>query len=271
MAGMVGDWGVVVESWAMSLRAAGRAETTIATRTDHVRRMARAVGVPVTEVTGTMLVEWAGRQSWALETRRSVRSSVALFFRWANASGIVEADPSCALPTVAPGPAMPRPAPEAAYRSALGRADERTRLILRLAGEAGLRRGEIAVIHSRDLVQDLLGWSLVVHGKGGKVRVVPLPVPLALELRGRGTGFVFPGDMAGHLSPRWVGTLARRVLPETWTVHTLRHRFATRAYALDRDLLVVQTLLGHASPVTTRRYVALDDERLRRTVLGVAS
>lgn len=54
------------------------------------------------------------------------------------------------------------------------------------------------------------------------------------------------------------------------TPHPLRHRFATRAYAVDRDLLAVQTLLGHASPVTTRRYVAVPDESLRRTVLSVA-
>lgn len=145
------------------------------------------------------------------------------------------------------------------------------RLILRLAAEVGLRRAEIASIHSHDLVDDLLGWSLVVHGKGGRERVVPLPTPLALELHARGSGWVFPGADHGHLSPRWVGKLAARVMPEGWTIHTLRHRFATRAYGLDRDLLVVQTLLGHASPVTTRRYVAIGEDRLRATVQAVAS
>lgn len=60
-------------------------------------------------------------------------------------------------------------------------------------------------------------------------------------------------------------------MPEGWTLHTLRHRFATRAYSIDRDLLAVQTLLGHASPVTTRRYVAVGEDRLRATVLAVAS
>lgn len=143
--------------------------------------------------------------------------------------------------------------------------------MLRLAAEAGLRRAEIARIHSRDLVDDLLGWSLVVHGKGGRERVVPLPVPLALELRGYGPGYVFPGADRGHLSARWVGKLVSRALPRPWTTHTLRHRFATRAYQLERDLLAVQTLLGHASPVTTQRYVAQDEARLRATVLGVAS
>lgn len=152
----------------------------------------------------------------------------------------------------------------------MSRARPRERLMLRLAAECGLRRAEIAGIHSRDLVDDLLGWSLVVHGKGDRDRVVPLPVAIALELRAQPEGWVFPGDDDGHLSPRWVGRVTARLLPEGWTLHTLRHRFATRAYAVDRDLLTVQTLLGHASPVTTRRYVALPDDALRRTVDAVA-
>jgi hypothetical protein len=43
-------------------------------------------------------------------------------------------------------------------------------------------------------------------------------------------GWLFPGDEDGHLSPRWVGKLMAGALPDHWTAHTLRHRFATRAY-----------------------------------------
>lgn len=264
-------WGEAVEAWRVALRAAGRAETTIGTRTDHVLRCGRALGGSPWEVTGAALVQWAGSQDWARETRRSVRASLVVFFRWGVETGRMGASPALALPVVTPGAPRPRPAPESAYRAALGAAEPRVRLILRLAAEVGLRRAEIAAIHSRDLVDDLLGWSLVVHGKGGRERVVPLPTPLALELRAGGDGWVFPGADHGHLSPRWVGKLATRVMPEGWTIHTLRHRFATRAYGLDRDLLVVQTLLGHASPVTTRRYVAIGEDRLRATVQAVAS
>jgi len=55
------------------------------------------------------------------------------------------------------------------------------------------------------------------------------------------------------------------------TMHQLRHRFATMAYAVDTDVLVVQRLLGHASPATTQRYVRTDDRAARRTVKAVAA
>jgi integrase len=84
-------------------------------------------------------------------------------------------------------------------------------------------------------------------------------------------GYVFPGQDDGHLSPRYVGKLLATLLPEGWTMHTLRHRFATRAYALRSDLLLVQEMLGHASPTTTRRYVEYDRARMRAVVEELAS
>lgn len=54
-------------------------------------------------------------------------------------------------------------------------------------------------------------------------------------------------------------------------MHTLRHRFGTRAYALTSDLLLVQDLLGHSSPSTTRRYVAGNPQRARAAVEALAA
>ena len=142
--------------------------------------------------------------------------------------------------------------------------------MLRLAAELGLRRAEVAVTHSRDIFEDLGGHSLTAHGKGSKDRDVPLPPGLAAQLLAMPYGYLFPGNDGGHLSPRWVGKLVTLLLPDGLTMHTLRHRFATRAYAVDRDVFVVQELLGHASPATTRRYVQVPRAGLRRTVLAAA-
>jgi integrase len=149
-------------------------------------------------------------------------------------------------------------------------ADARTRLMLVLAVRQGLRRGEIALVHSDDVIEDLAGWTLRVHGKGRKDRDVPLAEDVATMLRTLPSGWAFPGGTDGHLSAGHVGVLMARALPGDLTAHTLRHSFATKAYAATRDLLAVQELLGHARPDTTRTYVQLPDDALRRAVAGAA-
>ncbi|MCW2289002.1 tyrosine-type recombinase/integrase [Leucobacter luti] len=145
------------------------------------------------------------------------------------------------------------------YLEAVVRADPRTSLILRLAGEHGLRRGEIALINTeRDLLQEDSGWILVVHGKGGKNRVLPLSDSVSHALRCLPTGPAFPGKINGHLSGRRVSELAKCYLPNPWSIHKLGHMFASRGWAFSRDLLTMQKLLGHASPVTTQMYVEVD-------------
>jgi integrase/recombinase XerC len=52
-------------------------------------------------------------------------------------------------------------------------------------------------------------------------------------------------------------------LPDHWTAHTLRHRFATRANCGSRNLRAVQVLLGHSSVATTERYTAVDADEIR--------
>lgn len=256
------------------MNAAGVPATTQRTRREHMQRCARVGGWSSPAlVTGEGLVRWFSRQSWAAETRRSHRNTHRAFWAWWTFTGRGEVNPAEALPRVKASAGVPRPVDEISYRAALRDAAPRVRLILRCAAEVGLRRAEIAQIHRRDLLQDLGGWSLIVHGKGERPRVVPLPAGLAAEIgeQCRRWGYMLPGDDGGHLSPRYVGKLASAALPDDWTLHALRHRFATRAYSLDRDVFTVQQLLGHASPATTRRYVALDTSSMRSTVERVAA
>lgn len=238
--------------------AAGLPATTIALRRYHLGRVSDGLGrrTPAT-VTVTDLEAWLARQSWAPNTRRSYRSSLRAFYSWAMAAGEVTTSPAHLLPPVKVPRAVPRPTPELLFRAAVKAADDRERLGLMLAGVCGLRRGEMARARREDLEEDLVGHSLRVVGKGGHVRLVPVPAELASFVASRPPGWLFPSPHGGHLTPHHLGKVVSATLPEGWTTHTLRHRCGTRAYAATKDLLEVQTLLGHAKPETTAIYVAV--------------
>jgi integrase/recombinase XerC len=258
----------------MHMLAVGIMATSVELRTYQLGRVARMLGsASPWSVTPAALSTWSGSVShWAANTRRSYRTTLRGFYRWAVEDGRVDRSPATTLPRVRPAPPNPRPAPDQVYRPALAAASPRERLMLRLAADHGLRRGEISVVHSRDLLEDLAGWTLLVHGKGGKDRLVPLLVDVAAELRRLPEGYAFPGRVDGHLSPRWVGKLVSRLLEGDWTTHKLRHRAATAWWeASDHDVLTVGELLGHADPKTTRLYVKVHDARLRAVVNAAAA
>lgn len=67
-----------------------------------------------------------------------------------------------------------------------------------------------------------------------------------------------------------MGARISSLMPPGWSMHSLRHRFATRAYAATRDVYSVQGLLGHASPTTTLVYVQIPDDAMRRAMMAAS-
>lgn len=268
------QWGEFALGWKASLIAAGRADTTVRVYLGTLAACGAwcaARGLEPADVDGETLVQWVGRHRWAANSRKMVRSALRSAWAWGVRTGQLEVNVALELPSVRRPAPRPHPTPEHAYASALRAAPPREHLMLRLAAEAGLRRAEVAGVHRSRLVDGAAGWDLWVLGKGSKERLVPLTDGLARELRVRcGEGYAFPSPRGGHLTPGHVGALIAAALPEGYSMHSLRHRFATRAYALSSgDLFAVQELLGHASPVTTRMYVQLGGEVKRRLVEAV--
>ncbi len=262
-----------ITAWRQWMIAAGRPPTTVTLRVYQLSRFCESHPEPFTCTTDD-LAAWLAGHNWSPETRRSWRAALKGFYRWAITTGRAAANPAADLPVVLVPAKRARPTPDAAITAALVGADDRLWTMVNLAWRCGLRRGEIAQVNGADLLEDEHGTALVVHGKGGKERIVPIPDDIAGRVRHRCRqatgGWCFPGAITGHLSPARVGELVAESLPGKWTCHTLRHRFGTNCYASTGDLFAVQELLGHAKPETTRIYVELPREALRAATAWAA-
>lgn len=267
------SWRSAIKGWTNWYAAGGAPKTTIELRTYQLTRVAaHFTSRDPWSISTDELAAWmAEHRNWSRETLRSYRAALRTFYGWAHASGLIESDPARLLRRVPATMGIPRPADECVINDGLRRADPRAYLMLMLGSRHGMRRGEIARVSTRDLRVDESGWSLVVHGKGAKDRVVPLLPDVARMIRDARPGWVFPNGLGSHLSPAHVGVLVRRALDGEATAHQLRHRFATRTYQATKDIRAVQELLGHASVATTQRYTKVADNALRIAVQSAAS
>jgi integrase len=225
-----------------------------------VRSLARQSGVRhPAEVDVACLVRLCSRPGVSSDHRHGQRAALISFYDWCVANAVTTHNPAAALPKVKPSKPRPRPTPDEVWKQLVACAPPRETLMAVLACEAGLRRAEVAALHYDDLVRDHTGWLLIINGKGGKQRAVPINNRLARVLRThcRG-GYVFPGKIDGHLSPDAVGRVISRLMPPGWTMHKLRHRFATKGFNGTHNLLAVKEALGHSSVATTQLYTAIN-------------
>lgn len=262
-------WRESINGWTDTLKAAGLSAQTIKSRRYKMVHLATLLMPSGHEdVTTEQIVQVFARQQWKPETRKAYRNTISSFFRWLHKSGRRSDDPSLDVPRVKKPHAHPRPCPDRYIAAAMEKATTLERLMIRLGAECGLRRGEIARVHSDDVVADSAGRSLIVRGKGDKQRIVPLPDDLAGIIMDA-HGYLFPGRFGGHVEESYVGDHISHLLPDGYGAHTLRHRFATVTYATTHDLFVVAELLGHESVETTEHYVAMPDGRLREATAAV--
>ena len=146
--------------------------------------------------------------------------------------------------------------------------------LLELLYGSGLRIAEATALDVDDV--DLGRARVVVWGKGGKQRTVPLSAPATDALRrwladGRAllatdvtpAGAVFLNRRGRRLTPRDARRILDRRAIEPTHPHALRHTFATHLLDGGADLRVVQELLGHSDLATTQRYTHVSKERLR--------
>lgn len=157
--------------------------------------------------------------------------------------------------------------------------DPTDRVIIMLAAYAGMRRGEIANLRLGDILSD----RLVITGKGhgnGKQRIIPLSAKVGAEIARymawrdtvaprRDEGLVVGIDPRTRrytpLSDKTVGHRASAVCRAAGidaSLHSFRRYFATQVWQAmpDKDVRVLQELLGHTSPVMTMHYITISTE-----------
>lgn len=159
--------------------------------------------------------------------------------------------------------------------------DLRDAALIAILRGAGLRRAEVAALELRDF-DPKTGALDVRRGKGDKDRTVYLPegaisfVVAWLAVRGRGSGpLLCPIRRGGHIEFRSMCAdavlkiLRRRSQQaglEAFSPHDLRRTFCSDLLDAGVDIVTVQKLAGHASPVTTAKYDRRGEEAKRRAV-----
>ncbi|MBN2740900.1 MAG: site-specific tyrosine recombinase XerD [Rhodobacteraceae bacterium] len=235
----------------------------------------------------------------AKSTRARRLSAIRQMFRFAYEEGWRSDDP--AIRIAGPGRAQRLPKTlsideveallEAARDQGRSLRDQiRNRALMELLYATGMRVSELVGLPVAAARGD--PRMLLISGKGGKERMVPLSPPareaLADWLRARDTAeeearvkrrippsrFLFPSSgKEGHLTRQGFHRLLKDIAvsagisPAKVTPHVLRHAFATHLLQGGADLRAIQMLLGHADLSTTEIYTHVLDERLKDLVL----
>lgn len=237
-------------------------------------------------------------QGLAKSTRARRLSAIKQLYRFAFEEGLREDNPAIQVAGPGQDKRLPKILSEdevdrlldAARNSGRNLADQlRNTCLMELLYATGMRVSELVSLPISATRGD--PRLLLISGKGGKERMVPLSPPArtalsewlaqrdkqdeqAREQRKQPSRFLFPSRGAsGHLTRHRFYLLIKEfavaagVAPDKVTPHTLRHAFATHLLANGADLRAIQTMLGHADVATTEIYTHVLEERLSELVL----
>ncbi|MCH4090287.1 tyrosine recombinase [Acetobacter sp.] len=276
-------------------RAAAPATLAAYTRDlEHCSASLGAEGEALATATADALRRWVAEMAADKLARRTIArriSCVRQFYLFLLREGRRQDNPASQLDAPSPEQTLPKFLTEnevaalidASASSPDNSPAQRRRLLLGRAAlellySTGLRISELLALR-RDMFREE-ARMLMVRGKGGRERLVPLSDPardavraLLQEDESRKSLWLFPGRTALRPVTRQgfdkiladIGARAG-IDPGRLSPHVLRHSFATHMLAHGADLRVLQTLLGHADIATTQIYTHVQADRLRAAV-----
>jgi site-specific recombinase XerD len=143
----------------------------------------------------------------------------------------------------------------------------RDQLLVEVALRTGMRRGELANLHKKDIHVDFL---IVREGKGIKDRMIPLIPDVAAKLANF-TQDMTPEQRVFGLGGPAIGMkikkYASRAGIKDFHTHSLRHKYATDLLESGANIKVVQALLGHENLNTTQVYLSITEKSLYEAVV----
>jgi site-specific recombinase XerD len=237
------------------------------------------------QITTTQLRQYVANLQTRGLASKTINDRVTIlkrFFGFLLVEGYSQEDPAQRLPTPKVGKRLPKAlsleetqALLAALEQDTSAVGQRDKVLFNLLYGCGLRVAEAVALQVEDV--DFAEGFLRVVGKGNKERRVYLKPALLGLLREyvvsrQLTGYLFPGNAAGHLTTRSVhyrlrhyarkAGLKRKISP-----HILRHSIAVHYLQGGAPVSFVQGLLGHASLATTGVYLQLTDQMAKEITL----
>ncbi len=223
----------------------------------------------------------AGLAASGLSPRTQARrlSCLRQFYHFLLRDGVREDDPTRRLDAPRQRAALPKFLSETEVDAMLAAAQlhpraEMLSAALEILYATGLRVTELLTLPRRALASD--AELLLIKGKGGKERIVPLSDAAreaARPLLKAGGRYLFPGrDPKAPLTRQAFWRMLKEVAmgagiePGRVSPHVLRHSFASHMLARGADLRSLQVLLGHADIATTQIYTHVLAERLQQLV-----
>jgi len=196
-------------------------------------------------------LEWCADRGNSLSTRNTKLQVIRSFIRSAELDILV--------PNQVSHPSSnPKVASEDDVEKLTKKLKGKYKLALLLMADAGLREAEVRHLRWTDV-----DGNLTIHGKGNKIRKVPIATDRLAKMLGQmrngGNGYVVPGRNGNPLCAGWlskkIANTAEMLGLGRLTAHSFRHQFAARAARKGVPTKAIQEALGHSNLATTDQYL----------------
>ena len=153
------------------------------------------------------------------------------------------------------------------------RANPRIAAILTAEANLGIRLGDVLRLRLADIVTDGGRYRLnITEEKTGKRRTFTVPQEVVTFLRSYADeqnigehDLLFP--ITHRAVQKHLKTVCDYLGYENISTHSFRKWYATDIYnSSGHDIVLVQQLLQHSSPMTTRRYIGISEERIEQAI-----